>query len=443
MTRTRATRPATFVPREIQTAIQRSLARPDEAIQHIVALLDRDTLTFERNPDQPWYWLVVTDRQLLFVPHAEGVDGAPPRLSMPVDAILGIEVGSVLLKTWITIYADAAQIARPEADCEPWYVVAKGPAEEASADPVLTAQRIEFHYSTLPAVQVAVRDLIKPRPFLLPAGRRDEPATETPSLLPRLEPALRPMVRALLAAGEWLQAVIFAPPGGTTRDRKQGPAQDATQMTPRSWSGVAVTDRRVLLLELPPPPMPDGLRYEAIVTQVTPEAIHDVSLIPVREDSVELRIRVRHDAAEMTWRIELDEARAGQWQEGVARLEELVRAAKLPMHPEYGRFVAITDLRDIVLTNPAHYAILLKQIREHRYYLGEHGRAVDLREAAQDWYQSLYSRITAQLTARGVQRGTPADMYMRLCEYKWLASEQLGIDIGFDLALQAFQYWVA
>src|SRR5260370_1034394 len=89
--------------------------------------------------------------------------------------------------------------------------------------------------------------------------------------------------------------------------------------------------------------------------------------------------------------------------------------AKLPTHTEYRRFVAATGLHDIVLTDPAHYAALTKQIKEHRYYLGEHGEAVSMQAAARDWYTSLYSKITAQLTARGGMNGTPADRYMRLC----------------------------
>jgi hypothetical protein len=437
------TRPATFVPREIQNAIQRSLERSDEAVLHAIGLLDREASTPEHLPDTPWYWLVVTDRQLLFVPHDDGAAGARPRLALPMSAILGIEVGAVLLRTWMTIYADAAQVVRPDAECEPWYVLGNGPANEESTDPVLTAQRIEFHYSTLPAVQAAVRDLITEKPYLAPSHPGADLPRNSRSLLSRLEPVVRPMVRALLADGEGIRTVLFAPPDGPERGRKRRQDLADTRAGVRTWRGVVVTDRRILLLELPPPHMPDGLRYETTVIQVAPEAMREVTILPAQQGIVELQLRLQRGAAEMLWPMELDEQQAPRWMDGVARLEDLVRAAKLPMHTEYRRFVATTGLQDIVLTSPAHYAIVLKQIKEHRYYLGEHGRTTSMREAAEDWYRSLYSPITEQLTARGGLDGTPADMYMRLCEYKWLASERLGADIGFDLALQAFQYWVA
>jgi hypothetical protein len=343
----------------------------------------------------------------------------------------------------MTVYADAAQARYDAAESEPWYVVAKHAASEECGHTPLTEKRIEFHYTTLPAVQAAIRDLIKTRPYLLPARHHGESVPGISAGMARLEPVLRPMVKALLADGESIRAVIFAPPGGTMQRRKQRPVSGKEDAMARTWRGVAVTDRRVLMLELPAPAAPGGLRYESIVTQMAPDAIHDLTVLPAQGGAHDLQVRVQRGGAEQVWHIELDERLAGRWTDGVSWLEGLVRAAKLPIHTEYRRFVAATGLQDVVLTNPAHYAILLKQIKEHRYYLGEHGRTVDTHEAAEDWYRSLYGPITMQLTARGTTYGTPADMYMRLCEYKWLASERLGADIGFDLALQAFQYWVA
>src|SRR5207302_8436937 len=89
---------------------------------------------------------------------------------------------------------------------------------------------------------------------------------------------------------------------------------------------------------------------------------------------------------------------------GYLYLDALVHEFVLPatsaanrLHNERRQFARLTGLDDIVVTEPGQHPKLLSQIREHRFFLGQGGRVVGLREAAQDWRAYVYAPITEWL----------------------------------------------
>ncbi len=113
------------------------------------------------------------------------------------------------------------------------------------------------------------------------------------------------------------------------------------------------------------------------------------------------------------------------------------------LHNERQRFERLTGLTDIELTEVGQYKKLISQIREHRFFLGASGRVVGTVEAAEEWRAYVYAPITEWLAASGVPRHFPgrtlADLYVYLCDYKWIKSQNKGMDIGFPKAMADFQ----
>ena len=439
-------RPTTFVPREIRTAIRQRLAWMDERVLYTVTMTEGDYLSREATPPLPWHWLVVTDRQLLLFQRAAEESEARTLLACPHSAILTVEVGSVLLLAWITVVSTREHPVHRERAGERCTGPKQYPNAQISTDEHCTQVRIQIPCPALPSVQAAIRDLIRTSPDLSAQRLQDDACRTNTYYLPDdLQPPFRSAVAAMTAQGESVRAVLYAPPGNAARRRKA--AWLSREAEDQPWCGVTITDRRVLLLEQPPPLTHGGSRYGCMVTQVAPDAIRDVELLPTQTHAMGLQLRMQRGMAVRSFLVELDDRQEAHWSDGVAMLRATIQAAQLPLTGERRSFIATTGLHEIVLSDPSHYGLLLRQITEHQYYLGQHGRATALVEAACDWHASLYGPITAQLTARGVTtrfpNTTPADLYVRLCEYKWLASERLGIDIGFELALQALQYWVA
>lgn len=134
---------------------------------------------------------------------------------------------------------------------------------------------------------------------------------------------------------------------------------------------------------------------------------------------------------------------------GYLYLDALVHEFALPatsaenrLHNERQHFERLSGLSDLVVTAPGRYPKLLRQIREHSYFLGQGGHVVDLPEAAQEWRADVYRPVTAWLARSGVPAHFPgrtlADLYGYVCDYKWMQSQNTGRDIGFPRALADF-----
>ncbi len=120
-----------------------------------------------------------------------------------------------------------------------------------------------------------------------------------------------------------------------------------------------------------------------------------------------------------------------------------VTTAANRLHNERVHFERLTGLSGIVLTETGNYRKLGNQIREHRFFLGENGKEANLKTAAADWREYVYVPINELLATSGVLARFPgrtvADLYIYVCDYKWVKSQNKGMDIGFPKALADFE----
>jgi uncharacterized ParB-like nuclease family protein len=84
-----------------------------------------------------------------------------------------------------------------------------------------------------------------------------------------------------------------------------------------------------------------------------------------------------------------------------------------------------TGLRiSIGLTEPGQYRNLLRQIKRHRVFLSDQaGSEVPLKEAAEDWYNTIYCPLTAIVEKAGLLDSFPgrsaADLYAYISVHQW------------------------
>lgn len=100
-----------------------------------------------------------------------------------------------------------------------------------------------------------------------------------------------------------------------------------------------------------------------------------------------------------------------------------------------------TGIEGIFLSRDYSYTLLMKQIKEHKYYLSEKKREnISLHEAAEDWYYEVYSPIVHLIEKERKWEFFPSktvgELYIMLSEIKWLESEKKGYDIGFQRAVK-------
>jgi hypothetical protein len=115
-----------------------------------------------------------------------------------------------------------------------------------------------------------------------------------------------------------------------------------------------------------------------------------------------------------------------------------------PITPRRRAFEEKTGLRRITISDERAYTKLMKQIKEHKYYLSqEAGTEITLKEAASHWYSEIFEPfiriIEEERYASGFPRKTSADLYLSISELKWLESEKRGYDIGFAEAYKEFK----
>lgn len=110
-----------------------------------------------------------------------------------------------------------------------------------------------------------------------------------------------------------------------------------------------------------------------------------------------------------------------------------------PLEEARVRFGLRTGLRMLAFSEPARYGQALAQIHEHRWYMGERGRVVLLREAARDWYEAIYLPVMRQIVSERLaplnSAAEAGDLYMQLCDLKYGVSSERGKDIGFTQAM--------
>lgn len=100
----------------------------------------------------------------------------------------------------------------------------------------------------------------------------------------------------------------------------------------------------------------------------------------------------------------------------------------------FGKLTGLTDLT----CRSGGYELLLQQIVEHAWYLGQRGQTVELIAAAADWYDQVFRPAWQVIEATGLPRrlhnAGSGTCYLAVCEHKWYLSEQAGYDVGFAVA---------
>ena len=95
------------------------------------------------------------------------------------------------------------------------------------------------------------------------------------------------------------------------------------------------------------------------------------------------------------------------------------------LYRDKSEFQEKTGLRQTIeLTEPGQYLNLLRQIEGHRQYLSEQVRAeVPLKEAAEDWYNTIYRPLTVIVEKAGLLDSFPgrsaADLYAYISVHQW------------------------
>ena len=95
------------------------------------------------------------------------------------------------------------------------------------------------------------------------------------------------------------------------------------------------------------------------------------------------------------------------------------------LYREKAEFLERTGLpATLVLTELGQYEVLLRQVRKHRKSLEQaRGKELELSDAAEDWYRTVYVPLSSMLTRAGILEGFPgrtaADLYAYVSAHCW------------------------
>lgn len=122
----------------------------------------------------------------------------------------------------------------------------------------------------------------------------------------------------------------------------------------------------------------------------------------------------------------------------------IVELLPTPNTLENKLYVERTDFRDkaglttlIELTEVGHYHHLEKQINEHLTYLQtEQHNEVSYKDAAQDWYNTIYRPLAAVIQNSGLIRSFPGrtvdDLYLYISVHQWEKGKKRTYGLGID-----------
>jgi DNA-binding Lrp family transcriptional regulator len=119
------------------------------------------------------------------------------------------------------------------------------------------------------------------------------------------------------------------------------------------------------------------------------------------------------------------------------------------LYSERAAFADATGLKEkIVLTELGHYPRLIRQIRDHQRYLGREGGAQGtIIAAARDWFDTIYTPLTALIEKSDLLTSFPdrtlADLYTYMAHHQWELGRMrrygLGIDDLIPKSMEAFR----
>ncbi|MEE9306126.1 MAG: Lrp/AsnC ligand binding domain-containing protein [Spirochaetia bacterium] len=111
------------------------------------------------------------------------------------------------------------------------------------------------------------------------------------------------------------------------------------------------------------------------------------------------------------------------------------------LYREKSEFEDRTGLKDsIKLTEPGQYRNLLRQIGQHQKYLEEAGKTnVPLKEAAEDWYNTIYRPLAAMVEKADLlaffPKRTVSDLYMYISVHQWERSHTRSFGSAVDRSI--------
>jgi DNA-binding Lrp family transcriptional regulator/uncharacterized ParB-like nuclease family protein len=116
-----------------------------------------------------------------------------------------------------------------------------------------------------------------------------------------------------------------------------------------------------------------------------------------------------------------------------ARIVEFIPSKKSMVNLIYREKAEFDDLTrlpaEIELTEPGQYRHLIRQLNDHQKYLqAQTGRETALRDAALDWYRTIYSPLIEIIRNGNLQRHFPGrslgDLFVYISVYQWEKSDR-------------------
>ncbi len=113
-----------------------------------------------------------------------------------------------------------------------------------------------------------------------------------------------------------------------------------------------------------------------------------------------------------------------------------IRPEELILKAEYAEFLENTNLdiarpeADLSVTVPGQYDVIEEHIAVHRYFMGnEQQREISVKEAAADWYDTVYMPVVNIIRERGLlidfPNRTEADLYLWIADHRAALAEDL------------------
>ena len=119
-------------------------------------------------------------------------------------------------------------------------------------------------------------------------------------------------------------------------------------------------------------------------------------------------------------------------------VEQEMRSFELVTHIDVDRLLGNFDAK-------GYGRLLLQHINEHKWYISERSkREIPLREAAEDWYRTIFKPICSVFNEYGLLEFFPdktaSSLYVEIMEHKYFMSQQERRDVGLVAALEDFAH---
>jgi hypothetical protein len=97
----------------------------------------------------------------------------------------------------------------------------------------------------------------------------------------------------------------------------------------------------------------------------------------------------------------------------------------------------------IQFSTHGRYAVLLRHIEEHRYFLGiEKSAPVSMDQAVVSWYDTIWTPMVLLIDKHRILDRFPGrtegDLYIWIMNHRWMLSQKAGVDVGPEEAIRHF-----